>query len=68
MEKTKKASKRTGVNRSIYISEAAAEVLRACRKATKRSQSSIISLILERYGLEVVEDPDVLNERREGGR
>lgn len=55
-----KQSKKTGVNRSVYISMKAAEILKACRKSTNRSKSSIISMLVEKYGPNIARDPRLL--------
>lgn len=59
-ETQEKVSKKMGVNRSIYVSIRAAEILKACKKSTKRSKSAIISMLVEKYGPNIARDPRLL--------
>jgi hypothetical protein len=52
---------RNGVSKSLYISKQANALLRACGRATRRSQSEIVSMLAEKYGQQIVRDPRLLS-------
>lgn len=54
-------SRRNGVNKSLYITTAANQLLRSCKKSTKRSHSAIVSMLLEKYGPNIARDGRLLN-------
>jgi hypothetical protein len=60
-KKEAKVSRRTGVNRSLYITINAAAILKACRKTTRRSNSAVVSMLLEKYGPNITRDGRLLN-------
>lgn len=60
-DEEEKANKRNGVNRSLYISKTAAAILKSCRKSTRRSNSAIVSILLEKYGPNIARDGRLLN-------
>jgi len=51
---------KTGVNASLYLSKEADDVLDRVAAAAKRSRSDVVSLMLEIYGPELLNDPGKL--------
>lgn len=54
-------TKRNGVNKSLYITVTAAQLLKSCKRSTKRSHSAIVSMLLEKYGPNISRDGRLLN-------
>jgi hypothetical protein len=59
-EKEAEKSGATGVNKSLYLTKEADELLTRIKEVSRRSQSEVVSLMLEMYGPEVINDPDKL--------
>lgn len=55
-----KTGKRTGMGKSIYITTRALDLLERISTATRRSESEIVSLLVETYG------PDLLTGKEPG--
>ena len=60
MRKEENLLKRTGVNCSLYLSKEAAALLSSMKKKARRSKSVVVSLLLEKFGPLVMEDPKSL--------
>ena len=54
-------SQRSGLNASLYLSKEADELLNRIAVAAKRSRSDAVSLMIEIYGPELLNDPGRLH-------
>lgn len=59
-EKQEKELFRSGVNTSLYISKAGSALLTKLEKKTRRSKSTIVTLLIEKYAPDVESGKAVL--------
>lgn len=50
-----------GINKSLYLSIEAGEILERLKEVTDRSESKVVTLLLEKYGPEIMNHPEKLS-------